>query len=97
MNKFVKILILISIFFCGSCSVNNPDQTEKHSETTVECKDPRPQICTREYMPVCATKYTGVNCVTTPCPSTEELTYATGCTACADTKVIHYRSGECEK
>ena len=61
-----------------------------------QCTDPRPEMCTREYMPVCATKDTGVRCVTTPCPSTEEVTYPTGCTACSDAAVIGYRQGQCE-
>ena len=62
-----------------------------------KCTNPRPQICTREYRPVCATKDTGVRCITTPCQSTEEITYATGCTACADPKVSHYRLGKCKQ
>ena len=61
------------------------------------CESPRPQICTREYNPVCAVKDTGVRCVTTPCPSAEEVTYATGCTACADPKVLRHRLGACEE
>ena len=74
-------------------------ETEKQhidSNVPIKCKEPRPEICTREYMPVCATKNTGVVCVTTPCPSTEDKTYATGCTACADPKVIKYKQGQCE-
>lgn len=74
-------------------------ETEKEhidSNVFIKCKKPRPEICTREYNPVCATKNTSVVCVTTPCPSTEEKTYATGCTACADPKVIKYKQGQCE-
>lgn len=54
-------------------------------------------MCTREYFPVCATRDTGVRCVTTPCPSSEEKTYSNGCTACSDVKVLEYRLGACEQ
>ena len=95
-----RLITVLSItFLCISCSVSVTNETEKQhidSNDSTKCKEPRPEICTREYMPVCATKNTGVVCVTTPCPSTEEKTYATGCTACADPKVIKYKQGQCE-
>ena len=59
------------------------------------CESPRPEICTKEYRPVCATKDTGIRCVTTPCPSIEEVTKSNACTACADEKVTSYVPGAC--
>ena len=67
--------------------VSNPEITE--------CKSPRPQMCTKEYRPVCATRDTGVRCVTTPCPSTELVTNSNACTACSDEKVFGYIPGAC--
>jgi len=61
----------------------------------VACTDPRPQVCTMEYAPVCATRDTGVRCITTPCPSTEQRTYSTGCNACSDDKVSGWVQGAC--
>jgi hypothetical protein len=61
-----------------------------------ECSDPRPQICTMDYTPVCAQRDTGIRCVTTPCPSSEWKTYSNGCSACSDSDVSGYRSGSCE-
>lgn len=61
----------------------------------VACSDPRPQACTTEYRPVCATRDTGVRCVTTPCPSSERRTYSNACSACADAKVYDHVAGEC--
>ncbi len=61
------------------------------------CKSPRRNMCTKEYRPVCALKDTGVRCVTTPCPSSVEVTYGNSCTACADEKVLGYTQGACEK
>lgn len=49
------------------------------------CTDPRPQMCTREYNPVCATLADG---------STK--TYATGCTACSDPAVTGWVMGACD-
>jgi len=51
---------------------------------SVICEAPRPKICTREYMPVCAKLKTNVF-----------KTYATGCTACADVNVISYTTDSC--
>ncbi len=62
----------------------------------VECKTPRPQMCTREYNPVCAKVDTGIRCIKAPCPSEEWQTFATGCTACSDSKVYGYVLGECQ-
>ena len=55
------------------------------NEALMQCTDPRPQICTREYDPVCATLEDG-----------SVKTYATGCTACSDQQVTGYRPGSCE-
>jgi hypothetical protein len=48
------------------------------------CTDPRPQMCTMEYNPVCGMLRGG-----------GEKTYSTGCTACSDSAVTGYRAGEC--
>ena len=56
----------------------------KNPKRTI-CTDPRPQMCTREYRPVCATLQDGTR-----------KTYATGCTACADSKVVSHIPAPCE-
>jgi hypothetical protein len=61
-----------------------------------QCTLPRPEICTEEYMPVCAVRDTGVRCVTTPCDSTEHIEYSNACAACSDADVISYTDGRCE-
>jgi len=48
------------------------------------CEEPRPQICTHEYNPVCAKMKDG---------STK--TGSTGCTSCSDTEVVGYKMGAC--
>ena len=61
----------------------------------VMCGNPRPEMCTMIYDPVCASRDTGIRCVTTPCPSTENVTKSSGCNACSDPKVVSYVKGEC--
>jgi hypothetical protein len=61
----------------------------------VQCKKPRPEFCTQEYNPVCAVKFTAIQCIAKPCPSTEEKTYSSGCAACADKSVFEYKQGAC--
>ncbi|HSG88419.1 MAG TPA: hypothetical protein VLA56_04355 [Pseudomonadales bacterium] len=61
------------------------------------CGEVRPQICTREYRPVCALRDTGVRCVTAPCDEASEwVTRPNACEACADAAVIAHRPGTCE-
>ena len=90
-------IIYVTFILLTACSPQTTDTATKpvNQESVTVCKEPRSPMCTREYNPVCATKDTGVRCVTTPCPSTELKTYATGCTACADEKVISYTAGKC--
>jgi hypothetical protein len=65
------------------------DHTVQHSSlqqpARIVCKDPRPEICTMDYRPVCATKSDGT-----------QATYSNGCGACSDPEVVEYREGECE-
>jgi hypothetical protein len=51
----------------------------------VSCPEPRPQICTQEYRPVCAKLQDG-----------GFKTYSNGCSACTDPSVTGYREGACE-
>ena len=96
-NKIITTSLLtaflVSPIGCAK-SVTEKDATE--ATFHMKCSEPRPQICTREYRPVCATRDTGVRCVTTPCPSTELKTYSNGCTACSDPGVVGYQLNACE-
>jgi len=61
----------------------------------VACSDPRPEICTQQYRPVCAQIDTGIRCIKAPCPSAESRTLPNGCAACTDPKVVGYVEGAC--
>lgn len=60
-----------------------------------QCQDPRPTFCTREYHPVCAKRDTGIRCITSPCPSSEQVTKPNACVACSDKDVLEFTHGAC--
>lgn len=51
----------------------------------ITCTEPRPQVCTQDYRPVCAALQDG-----------SLKTYSNGCNACSDPAVTGYREGACE-
>ena len=69
-------------------SANSTPQAENNIETSalVICPEPRPQMCTMEYRPVCAQQADG-----------RFKTYSSGCTSCSDPTVVGYRDGACEE
>lgn len=93
MSQLFKLIVLVaSLSACASPSI--PEEDKRTPELTF-CLEQRPQVCTMDYRPVCATRDTGVRCVTTPCPSSEQKTYSNACSACADAKVIGHIPDEC--
>jgi len=84
---FKPLFTLVIISCLGACA-NNTDSAVSIKDAVIDgqviCTEPRAQMCTREYRPVCANKG-GVR-----------VTYATGCTACADPKVASYQPDACQ-
>lgn len=56
----------------------------------------RPEMCTKEYRPVCAEIDNGVRCITTPCDSTDQRNFGNACMACADPAVTGHWPVACE-
>jgi hypothetical protein len=73
------------------------DASKGSKDGYVKCPERRSNMCTKIYLPVCADVDTGIRCVRAPCPSIEQKTYASDCTACSDTKVIGHRPGACKE
>jgi hypothetical protein len=85
----VKALLPLYTLLLAACSPLDDTMLDASSEikivTTIVCTDPRPEICTMEYRPVCASGLSG-----------ELTTFSSACSACSDQKVLHYKIGECE-
>ncbi len=91
------IFIMLLLVSCQDKELTNNPKTKPISPTGSyhQCNDPRPEICTKEFRPVCAKVDTGVRCITTPCPSSENKTYSNACSACSDSKVHGYWKNAC--
>jgi hypothetical protein len=87
LNKISQQLtaVVMSLIFLSGCSTPLVAKIQKkeNSDLIVLCKNPRPQICTMIYNPVCAYQGEKTN------------TYASDCSACADSTVSGYTLGEC--
>ena len=64
----------------AACASQEPVDTG----ALTQCAEPRPQVCTMEYAPACATLIAG-----------GQKEYASGCNACADDAVAGYVPGSC--
>ncbi len=89
---FRLIALTVSITACASLNTATKGTIKPELK---HCPEQRPQVCTMDYRPVCATRDTSIRCVTAPCPSTEQKTYSNSCSACADVKVSDYVPDEC--
>lgn len=77
---------LINVITClvlAACASTGADKTQPAAGATV-CEDPRPQICTMDYRPVCGTHKDG-----------SVKTYSNGCGACSNPEVISWIEGAC--
>ena len=87
MLKSVSVLSLMVISLLSvACTSNGEkiDIKEPGALDLILCEKPRPEICTREYNPVCGTLQDGSN-----------KTGATACTSCSDPNVVGYKVGVC--
>ena len=69
----------------GACATTGSDPAGFDEQGRFVCTDPRPEVCTMDYNPVCATLADG-----------STATYPNGCGACADVAVVSHRPGACE-
>ena len=78
--------IVIALFFAAATAPACAQQTPPAAPPAgqVSCTMPRPQVCTKEYRPVCATRRDGTR-----------RTYGNGCSACAEANVVSHIPGPC--
>ena len=89
MKNSMFIMLFCFVIFClmGSMAIAAQQRNEpKNENTQTVCTDPRPQVCTMDYRPVCAQLEDG-----------SFKTYSNGCTACSNHEVIGHVEGECKK
>jgi len=88
LNKTRMLSLVSSSLLIIGCATTSEEENKINNEPgaldLILCEEPRPQICTREYDPVCATLQDG---------STK--TDSTGCTSCSDPEVVGYKKGAC--
>lgn len=73
-----------------------PPPAASPGPTYTACAEPRPEMCTFDYRPVCGIRAERVRCVKEPCLAALPRTYGNACTACADPAVSRYKPGECD-
>lgn len=89
MLKVVHLFLSVSLSLLAvGCATTSEEKNENFNEPgaldIILCEEPRPEICTREYDPVCATLQDG-----------STRTGSTGCTSCSDPQVLGYKKGAC--
>ncbi len=77
------LVAVLQIAGCGEVAPASSKRTDVAGGLT-QCTEPRPEICTREYAPVCALLQEGTR-----------RSYASKCVACSDQNVVAYKAGKC--
>jgi len=102
-NLIIIVIVTCISVFTISCQVKEDDRSNTDFKPNNpllknhQCQDPRPQICTREFRPVCAQRDLGIRCVTSPCPTIERVTKPNACVACSDKSVQEFTQGACPR
>ena len=79
------LFCLFSIMTIGCISgANSTSGISPSEDSFVRCGEQRPEICTMEYVPVCAILDDG-----------SRKTYSNACSACSDKDVVKYQVNAC--
>ncbi len=85
----MRIAWAIALLILAGCSTSASQPAPAFSlasDPLTPCTDPRPELCTMQYAPVCASMV-----------DEGFRTYASACNACADQAVAGYQSGPCSE
>jgi len=78
-KSMIFITLFASLSLTGGCSVG---QTKQAAD--FKCTEPRPEICTMDYTPVCGIHTDG-----------SSKTYSNACSACSNKEVVGYNKDVC--
>jgi len=77
---------LLAGFIAAACAQSAAVEATVSSDPgLVACEEPRPQLCTMQYDPVCGLT-----------ANNQYKTYSNACSACSDASVSGYNPGACE-
>ena len=79
------LALIVSVDLACVSSSQKSDKAAEEPPVTA-CAEPRSQVCTMEYIPVCGHLYSG-----------ERKTYPNACSACSDPEVAGRDPGPCEE
>jgi hypothetical protein len=79
-------LALVVLAGCSASTSQPEPAVPLASSPIIPCTDPRPELCTMQYAPACASLAAG-----------GFRTYASSCNACADSAVAGYQNGPCSE
>jgi len=88
MSRFrwmLMVVVLTSVLVIACSPQATTREAAPPGAELTACTDPRPQICTADYNPVCG--YLGGD---------NYKTFSNGCSACSDAAVSGHRPGACE-
>lgn len=93
--KALSMALLLTLPAVTACNATSKDALKGDHKSSAQpvvevssdlthCPEPRPELCSQQYTPVCAQKSDGTF-----------ANYPNGCTACTDPAVVSYRDGDC--
>ncbi|MEA3291253.1 MAG: hypothetical protein U9Q71_02950 [Pseudomonadota bacterium] len=84
-TSFILLPILAAFAILAACNSDSDTSSGDSGSTLKRCTDPRPEVCTLEYDPVCGVTRDG-----------KTKTYATACNACSNQEVMGYYPKACK-
>ena len=84
-RREVSIVMAMWLASAMGCATSAPaEKTDGEGDEPIPCQDPRPEICTMHYDPVCGALEGG-----------SKKTYSNACAACSDRAVTGYTENPC--
>ncbi len=84
-ERMVMIVLLTGYTAVACAQSSAVEETVSSQPVLVACEEPRPQLCTMQYDPVCGLT-----------ANNQYKTYSNACSACSDASVSGHSPGACE-